>query len=228
MPSHDLERITRNILQHRMTEELEQITGTRKDKNNKVFLSNTLLIKLLDEAFIKKTNTIWQEYKQFSLFYKQNGIPKREIDLLTISHTYEFKEFYFAQTSYRSKMPETCLRESDIAKLNISELQIVINNLKILMDTTESKLNKICDRVPKTGTLDKGTIENIISDQKYAVYLSTITNRILVRYPGLCNNLSVKNAISSMNNYINMINNNPLVAKFVRVENKVGTIRGGR
>ena len=49
MPTHNLERTMKNILGHKLKEELEQITGIRTSKDKQIYLSNILLAKYLDE-----------------------------------------------------------------------------------------------------------------------------------------------------------------------------------
>lgn len=226
--SYNVEELTRNILKHKLTEELEQITGMRTDKNNQTYLSIELLIKYLDDAFSKNTSLLNNDYRQFLKFYNVNGTPKRVVELLKMPLIYDFKEFYFGQVSYRSRQLGYRLTERDIKSLQLKEIQTIINNIKILMNVTESKLNKMCDRVEKGQENSTGVVDNLLNDFNFAIYLSNLLNQLLLQHKELFNILSVRNAIASINEHIDMINNNRLVVKTIRNGNTVSKIGRGR
>jgi len=226
--SYNVEALSRNILRHKLTEELEKIIGIRVDKNSQSYLSIELLIKYLDDAFLKDKILLNIEYQQFLKFYNQNGAPKRVIDILKLSFTYEFKEFYCAQVSYRSRQYDYRVTENDIKALDQKETQTIIKNIKILINVTQSKLNKICDRVEKGQENSVGVVDNILNDFNFARYLSNLLNQILFYHRELLNVLSVKNAIESINEQIDMINHNRLVRQTIKSGSVIFKVGRGR
>lgn len=228
MPSHNVESVTRNILRYKLNEGLEQITGIRKDKSGQSYLSISLLIQYLDDAIRKRPTILSNEYRQFLKFYNPNGTPKRAIELFTLPFIYDYKEFYFGQVAYRSRVTGYKLTSSDVARLSQEQLQTVINNIKILINITESKLNKMSDRVAKGEERSEGVRGNLINDFNFAIYLSNLANNILSQHRELTYISSIRDAISSMNQNIDMINNNTLVMKTIKNGVKVSKVGRGR
>ena len=130
MPEHNLERTMKNILSHKLKEELEQMTGIRKTKENQKYLSSLLLVKYLDEKIKEKPDMLNTKYKQFLQFYNLNGTPKRMIELLKIPLTFNYREFYFNQLNFRSNFPLYKLNQRDIRLSSKKELQTIINMKK--------------------------------------------------------------------------------------------------
>lgn len=69
MPTHNLERTMKNILGHKLKEELEQITGIRTTKDKQIYLSNILLAKYLDEKIKDNPYILKNKYRQLLQFY---------------------------------------------------------------------------------------------------------------------------------------------------------------
>lgn len=226
MSNRNVVTITRNILKYKLNEELEQITGTRKNKDYQTYISTDLLVQYLDDAFRKKPSIITSEYTQFLHFYNKNGVPKRAIELFTQPLVYDYKEFYFGQVSYRSRLLVYQLTDRDIRMLTPQEVQTVIYNIKILININQAKLNKICDRVDKNQESSRNVVGNIKNYHNFAIYLSNLTNRIIAIHPRTINTLPIRNAIVSINENIDMINNNSIVAKIISNSNRI--VRVGR
>lgn len=224
MPNQNTERLMKNVLNHKLKEELEQITGMRKTYDNRTYISNDLLMKYLDDKFRTNSYLVTQKYKQFLNFYNYNGTPKRAIELLTQPLIYQYKDFYFGQVSYRSRILGYKLTTNDISRLQIKEIQAVINNIKILMNINKEKLNKICDRVKKYNENSQEVIGNIVNYHRFAIYLSNIMNEILILHPNLRNILSIRNAIDSINANIDMINHNSIVLKNINSSNRISRV----
>ena len=227
MPSRIPERVARNILQHRLTEELEQLTVIRTNQVKHQYVSILLLVQYLDKAFANNPSILTTEYRQFLKFYNYNGTPKTMTELLTMPLVYDFKEFYFGQVLYRSRVLSYNARQK-INNFSSKEIQTVINNIKVLMTITESKLNKMCDRVKKGEETSSGVVRNLQIDFDFAIYLSDLTNRIISQHRELLNILAVRNAIESINENIDMINSNALVIKTTGSRNRVSKIGRGK
>ena len=148
-------------------------------------------------------------------------------ELLTMPLVYDFKEFYFGQVLYRSRVLSYNARQK-INNFSSKEIQTVINNIKVLMTITESKLNKMCDRVKKGEETSSGVVRNLQIDFDFAIYLSDLTNRIISQHRELLNILAVRNAIESINENIDMINSNALVIKTTGSRNRVSKIGRGK
>ena len=224
MTNRNTERIMKNILNHKLKEELLQITGVRRTPDNREYLSKDLLIKYLDDIFRTNPYLLRSEYKQFLNFYNPNGIPKRAVELLTQPLIYKYKDFFFGQTNYRARYSGYRLTSDDLKRLSSKEIQTVINNMKILMDLSQEKLNKICDRVRKYNVSGNEVAINIKNYHEFAMYISKLTNQILQQYPDLKNILSIKNAINSINDNIEMINRNSIVIKVINDNNQISKI----
>jgi hypothetical protein len=224
MPEHNIERTMKNILNHKLKEELEQMTGIRQTKNNQKYLSSLLLIKYLDEKIKDNPHILNTKYKQLLQFYNWDGTSKRMIDLLKISLIFNYRDFYFNQLNYRSNFPLYKLNQRDIRLSSKKELQTMINNIKILVTTAREKMNKICDRVKKFDTSGSDVEGNIQNYYNFSVYLSNIVNELLILYPDLIKELPIKNSIETINANIEMINNNSLVRKTIGTTNKISKI----
>jgi len=224
MPEHNLERTMKNILNHKLKEELEQMTGIRKTKDEQQYLSSLLLVRYLDEKIKENPNMLNTKYKQLLQFYNHNGTPKRMIELLKIPLTFNYRDFYFNQLNFRSNFPLFKLNQRDIRLSSKKELQTMINNIKILVTTAREKMNKICDRVSKfdtSGTEVEGNIQNYYN---FSVYLSNVINELLIIYPDLIKELPIKNSIDTINANIEMINNNSLVRRTTGGTNKISKV----
>ena len=211
MPSHHIRSVMKKILEYKLTEELEQITGVRKDKKARKYISIDLLINYLDQSIARNPRKVMSEYNQLNIFYNSDGTPKRLIELLKQPLVYNYKDFYFGQASYRSRNTNHRLIPTDISSLSPTDIKTIINNIKILMNTTQLKLNKINDRVKKSNETELQVISNIDTYHNFARYLSSITNYIIATYPQSLNNLTIRNAIDNINENITMINHNSIV-----------------
>ena len=217
--------IMRNILNHKLKEELEQITGIRKTKESQIYISNDLLIKYIDDKFRNNPYLLKNNYKQFLNFYNYNGTPKRIIEVLKQSAIYNYKEFFFGQLNYHRKIFGNNITKSELNNLSLKETQSIINNLKILMNINQSKLNKICDRVNQYNENNSPDVnENIKNYYNFAIYISNVTNELLQINPNLKNILSIRNSIDSINDNIEMINNNRIVIKVISGNNTISKI----
>ena len=225
MSKQQLERTMKNILYQKLKEELEQIIGVRKTKDNQKNLSSLLLVKSLDEKIKLEPSLITNKYKQFLKFYNTDGTPKRMIELLKIPIIFDYRNFYFNQVNYRYNSYMFKLTQKDIKLSSKKELQVIINNIKILVAIAEEKMNKICDRVNKINTTDTEIAGNIKNYYNFSMYLSNILNEIVILYPELIKELSIKNAIDIINNNIKMINNNKLVGKTIGYNKKISKVR---
>lgn len=213
--------LMKNVLNHKLKEELQQITGVRKSPDSKEYLSNDLLIKYLDEKFRINPYLLTGEYQQFLNFYNYNGTPKRAIELLTQPLVYQYKDFFFGQVSYRSRTSNYRLTLGDLNKKTLKEIQTIINNMKILTNINQEKLNKICDRAKKYNETGTDVVSNIRNYHGFASYISNLTNEIIRLYPELINVLSIKNAIASINDNIEMINKNSLVNQIINENSQI-------
>lgn len=225
MPNKNTEKLMKNILSHKLKEELMQITGTRKTKESQIYISSAYLIKYLDNTFINNPKLLNEKYSQFLKFYNYNGTPKRIIELLKQSSIYDYKEFYFGEVNYRFN--HNTLNDYDLYKCSNDDYINIVNNIKILMNINQQKLNKICDRVSKTNESNMDIIGNIKNYYHFAVSLSNIMNKIIQRNPSLLNILSVRNSVDSINSNIDLININRLVLKYINYE-KITKINKGR
>ena len=217
--------IMRNILNHKLKEELEQITGIRKTIDSKTYISNDLLISYLDDKFQNNPYLLKTDYQQFLNFYNYNGTPKRLIEILKQSSIYNYKEFFFGQVCYRRKIFGNTITRSELKNLSLKEIQNIINTLKILMNINQSKLNKICDRVNQYNENNSQDVnKNIKNYYNFAIYISNLTSEILQINPDLKNILSIRNSIDSINDNIEMINNNRIVIKVINGNNTISKI----
>lgn len=163
MPQHKLEKIMKNILNHKLKEELQQLTGIRTTKDNQKYLSSILLVKTLDEKISENPYVLNNKYKQLLQFYNYDGTPKKMIDLLKIPLIFNYRDFYFNQLNYHSNFPLYKLNQRDTKISSKKDFQTIINNIKILITTAREKMNKICDRVNKLEIYSievKGNIQN--------------------------------------------------------------------
>lgn len=228
MKKHDLYKTMKNILMYKMNEELEQITGVRKTKSNLRYLANVQLVRYLDEIIRTNPSKVNREYTQFLKFYNPNGTPKRAIDLLKISSlVYPYKDFYFAQVYYRQSQTNTRLDENEIRNLTTQEATTVINNIKLLLDNAQGKLNKISDRVQKGKETKQEVSSNIEAYFKLANNLTSVVARILYLNRHLTYNPSIMMTIDSMNELIDMINSNKIVISTLSNNVKISRIGRG-
>ena len=117
------------------------------------------------------------------------------------------------------------ITKSELNHLPLKETQSIINNLKILMNINQSKLNKICDRVNQYNENNSLDInENIKNYYNFAIYISNVTKELLQINPNLKNILSIRNSIDSINDNIEMINNNRIVIKVINGNNTISKI----
>lgn len=222
IPNKNTEKLMKNILNHKLKEELMQITGIRKTENNELYISSAYLIKKLDNKFLTNPQLLTQKYSHFLTFYNNNGNPKKVIELLKLSSIYNYKEFYFGQVSHR--VNHSILYEIELSNCTEKDFINIINNIKILININQQKLNKICDRVEKENEKDNNIIASIKYYYNFAIYLSSLTSKIINKNPSLLKILSIRNSLDSINSGIDQINSNRLIIKYCAYFNKISKI----
>lgn len=226
LPNKNTEILMKNILSHKLNEELMKITGVRRTKDSELYLSSAYLIKYLDEFFNNNPQLLNDKYSHFLKFYNSNGTKKRSIELLKQSSIYDYKEFCFSIVNFR--FYQDMISDFDLNNCSNDDYINIINNIKILFSINQQKLNKICDRVSKEDETNFDVISNINSYYYFGVCLSDIANKIINKKPNLLNTLSIRNSLDSINSNIDLVNMNRLILKYLNGRKKICKVNKGR